>query len=351
MGKMMKAAVLYAPGKLIVEKVDIPRLDEQNNVLIKVKNVGICGSDLDRVMVTGTYSFPTIPGHEFCGEIAEINGENSNLRVGDRVVVAPIIPCGTCDSCVSGNYGQCDDYDYIGSRRDGAMAEYVAVPSRNVLKMPDSVSFAAGAAVEPAAVTLHGMKLITIVPGDSVAVTGCGTIGLFAIQFARIMGATKIIAIDIDDEKLEFACKVGATDCVNSKNLEPEREVRSLTGGAGVAVSIETAGLPMTQEQCFRLCRKKGRILLLGTAHKDVILPPKTFERIIRSELTVKGSWNSFSAPFPGVEWRATLSYAARGQLDIESMITHHVPLDETPDTIRRMKNREFAFNKVVIDI
>ncbi len=351
MTQKMKAAVLHAPGELVVEAVDMPALDAQNDVLVKVRGVGICGSDLDRVMVTGTYSFPTIPGHEFCGEVYSVGPGVKELSPGERVVVAPILSCAKCDSCATGNYGQCDHYDYIGSRRDGAMAEYVAVPSTNILRMPDSVSFSEGAAVEPAAVTLHGMRLIGIEPGDSVVVTGCGTIGLFAIQFARIMGATKIIAIDIDDEKLAFARSIGATDCINSRNEDAEQSVLRLTDGKGAAVSIETAGTAITQEQCFRLCKKNGRVLLLGTAHKDVTLPPATFERIVRYELMVKGSWNSYSAPFPGVEWTAVLDYARTGLLDIASMITHHISLQDTPETIRRMKMHEFAFNKVVINL
>ena len=144
---------------------------------------------------------------------------------------------------------------------------------------------------------------------------------------------------------------MGATDCVNSLARDPVQAVLELTGGAGVAVSVETAGLPLTQEQCLRLCRKNGRVLLLGTAHKDVVLPQATFERIIRCELTVKGSWNSYSAPFPGVEWRAVLDYLKSGLLDIDSMITRRISLSELPDTVAKMKKREFPFHKVVVEI
>jgi len=139
----MKAAVLHAPGDLRMEQVPVPSV-KADYVLMKVKAAGICGSDIDRVMKTGTYHFPTIPGHEFCGEIARTGTGVLNWKPGDRAVAAPIMPCYSCSSCQEGNYGQCDNYNYLGSRTDGGFAEYVAVPESNLIRLPDSISYLKG---------------------------------------------------------------------------------------------------------------------------------------------------------------------------------------------------------------
>ena len=347
----MKAAVLYAPGDLRVESRELPQIKSDQDVRVQVKAVGICGSDLERILTKGTYSFPTIPGHEFCGVVDAIGENVSEFQVGDRVVVAPILPCMKCDSCSFGYYGQCDNYDYLGSRRDGGMAEYVIAPAKNLIKMPNSMSFKEGAVVEPAAVTLHGMIQVGINAGDTVAVLGCGAIGAFAVSFSKILGASFVVATDIDPEKIAGAIKAGADECIDSRNCDSVATLQNMVQNKGFDVVIETAGSSITQEQSLRLAKKKGRVLYLGTAHKDVVLPPKTFECIVRNELWVTGSWNSFSAPFPGREWYAILKYVGDGRLDLKSTISHSISLDELPDFIVRMEKREFFFSKVVIEI
>lgn len=346
----MKAAVLYSPGDFRVENRPVPQIKKDDDVLISVSAVGICGSDIDRIFKTGMYTMPAVPGHEFCGIVKKTGKNVKKFKEGDRVAVAPILPCFKCESCLKGNYGQCDNYDYLGSRRDGAFAEYVVAPERNLVKMAENVDMISGGAIEPACVTLHGMMKTGLSAGDSVAVIGCGAIGLFAIQFAKILGATKIIAVDILQNKLEAAKKAGATDIINSIECDPIKAISELTSG-GVDISVETAGSPITQEQCVRAARKHGVVLLLGTAHKDVVFPPKTFEHIIRNELTLKGTWNSFSSPFPGREWTAVAEYLADERFDIKSFITHVITLDELPQTLLSMKNREFEYNKVVVKI
>lgn len=343
----MKATVLYAPGDLRYEEAPMPPPPGPGQVTVQVQAAGICGSDLDRVMHTGTYHFPCIPGHEFCGVVHAV-GEGVEYQLGDRVVVAPILPCLQCESCQRGDFGLCSDYDYLGSRRDGGFAEYVNAPVQNLVPMPDNVSFVEGAAVEPAAVTLHGIKRIQIQAGDCVVVFGCGTIGLFAIQFAHIMGAGCIIAVDVDDSKLEQAKIAGAAVLINSMQGDPIAAIEKHTKGRLADISVETAGVPATQEQSVRAVRKGGRILFLGTAHRDVVFPPATFERIVRGELTATGSWNSFSAPFPGGEWSTVLQYVNDGRLKIKPFISHVVSLAKLPETIRDMAGRKYSFTKVV---
>ncbi|MDF2614394.1 MAG: gutB 4 [Clostridia bacterium] len=344
----MKAAVLHAPGDLKIEEVKVPDNLKEKEVLVRVKAAGICGSDLDRVMKSGTYKFPTIPGHEFCGEITALGAKAERFKAGDKVVVAPMIPCMQCEFCQSGNFGQCDTYNFLGSRTDGGFAEYVKVPESNLIKMPENVSFVEGAAIEPAAVTLHGMNKVRVNPGDSVAVLGCGAIGLFAVQFAKIMGAGKVIAVDIAEDKLNLAKEVGADLCINARHGDMVETITHLLGSQGVNVAIETAGVMLTQEQCLRIVKKQGRILYLGTAHKDITLPAKSFERIIRNEIMIIGSWNSYSAPFPGIEWQAALDFIKSHRLKVQPIITHTFPLYKAPEVFKDLNERKYSFTKVM---
>ncbi|SDZ90268.1 L-iditol 2-dehydrogenase [Eubacterium aggregans] len=346
----MQAAVLHAPADLRYERVPIPQIDE-NDVLVRVKAAGICGSDLGRVMHSGTYHFPTIPGHEFCGTIDQLGRDVDGFSIGDRVLVVPILPCFQCAHCQSGNYGQCENYNYLGSRTDGGFAEYVKAPVQNIIPLPDNISFEEGAAVEPAAVTLHGMKRIKINPGDSVCILGCGPIGLFAIQFARIMGATQIIAVDLDTERLALAQNLGATDTIEASSVSVIPSVKQLSGGEGVDVTIENAGSNITQVQAISCTKKHGRILYLGTAHKDVVIPPEIFEHIVRNEITITGAWNSYSAPFPGKEWHATLEYLEQKRLDVRSLISHQLPLSDAPEVFKSLDSHQLNAIKIIFQI
>lgn len=345
MTTMMRAAVLHAPGDLRLEEKAMPSAPEPGEALVRVSTAGVCGSDIGRILHTGTYSFPTVPGHEFAGTVEQIgDGDAGGFKKGDRVAVAPILPCFACDNCAQGNYGQCDDYNYLGSRTDGGFAEYVKAPVRNLVRLPGAVSLRHAALIEPACVTLHGMMRLDVRAGDTVMVLGCGAIGLFAVSFAKILGATRIIAVDVDEAKLELAKKAGATILVDSRK-EDACEKRQAD------IVVETAGVAATQTGALRGARKHGQVLYLGTAHRDVVIPPEVFERIVRGELRVTGSWNSFSAPFPGREWRAVVDYIQSGLLDMELFITHCIELNELPEFVRRMDRREFMFNKVLVNI
>lgn len=346
----MTGAVLHKPGDLRIEKVKKPEIEkESKDVIVRVKAAGICGSDPGRVMVTGTYHFPTIPGHEFCGVVEEAGEQASWVKKGMRVLVIPILPCFQCDSCQEGNYGQCDSYNYLGSRTDGGFAEYVKVPERNLIPLPESISFLEGAAVEPAAVTLHGIMRVDVRPGDRVVVLGCGTIGTFAVQLVKILGSTSVIAVDIDDDKLDFARKFGADIVINGMKEPVIEKIQQYTNQKGADIVIETAGTSMTQVQAIEACKKHGQLLYLGTAHRDVVIPPSTFEHIIRREIRITGAWNSYSAPFPGKEWYAVLDYVMSGKLDIRSGITHTFSLHMAPKIIRDMAERKFSYNKVIL--
>lgn len=345
----MRAARLYQPGDLRVEETKLPIL-EKGQVLVKVHMAGICGSDIPRIMSNGTYHFPCTPGHEFSGEIVECEGSVTKFRKGDRVVAAPLMPCMECEMCRQGFYGQCENYDFLGSRRDGGFAEYAAVPQGNLLLLPESVTYREAALIEPAAVTLHGLYKLRLTGKETIAIFGCGAIGLLAVNLAKLLGAREVLAIDIDQEKLDLAQKMGADYTVNSLREDPVGWIWQRLKN-GVHASVETAGTPVTQEQCIRAVRNQGEVLFLGTAHKDVVFPAETFERIVRGEIRTTGSWNSYSAPYPGKEWTEIIRYLKEGELIFEPLITHTFPLERMPEILRDMAERKFPYIKVLFEM
>ncbi|SDN04435.1 galactitol-1-phosphate 5-dehydrogenase [Ensifer sp. YR511] len=344
----MKAAVLHAPGDLRVENVPVPAIGP-NDVLVKVMAAGICGSDIGRVMVAGTYRFPTIPGHEFAGKVESCGANVTSVSVGDRVAVAPLMPCRQCQWCDAGKFHLCDDYDFMGSRSDGAFAQYICAPATNVLKVPETVSFEVAATIEPAAIILHGIHKLDIKLGDAVAVVGCGALGFFALQFAKLSGARPLIAIDVDEEKLALARAVGADLCINPTKQEAQALVREVTKGRGVAVSLECAGSAPGRDLSILVTAKQGTVMLYGTAYGDVTLAEKAFAKIVREELRIEGSWNSYSLPFPGKEWFDIIGLLGEGRLVVEPLITHRAALEEAPAIFKALKERTFGpYHKVL---
>ena len=180
----MKAAVLHGINDLRIEEVEIPRLDE-HDVLVRVSACGVCGSDLPRILTQGTYHFPTIPGHEFGGEVVAIGSCVKQNLLHKNVAVIPLIPCRTCKSCEVGDFAQCENYDFLGSRSDGGFAEYVKVPEENLVIMPDQVKPETAAFLEPISVALHVVSNTGVNFGDDVVVFGLGAIGIFVAQWAK----------------------------------------------------------------------------------------------------------------------------------------------------------------------
>jgi L-iditol 2-dehydrogenase len=345
----MYAAVLRAPGDLRFEQVPVPAHPGPQDVLVKVMAAGICGSDIGRVMVTGTYRFPTIPGHEFAGVVEAIGAEVTSVRPGDRVAVAPLLPCFACDSCRRGNYSLCDSYNFLGSRTDGGFAQYVTAPAQNLVPFPDSIGFEEAATIESAAIVLHGLQKINVRLGDAAAVIGIGALGYFAVRLARLSGARPVIAVDIDDAKLELARQAGADLCINAANADALALIREVTGGRGVDVVLETAGNNAGRELAVGAVRKQGTVVVYGSAHHDVVFKPELFERLLRHEIHIVGSWNSYSVPFPGKEWFDLIRLIEAGELSAKPLISHVYPLSEAPRIFGDIAERRFgAYSKVI---
>ncbi len=255
----MRAVQLFAPGDLRCVEIDRPEIENENEAIVKVKACGVCGSDLMRVMVKGAYRHPITIGHEFSGTVEATGSSQSVLKVGDRVTVMPLVPCGKCDYCRIGQHVLCNDYSYYGSRIDGAMAEYIRVNEDNVMRLPLNVDFESGAMTDPVAVALHAVRKAKLEPGQIAGIYGLGAIGLIATQWLRYSGCSAIYAVDIFDEKLELAERLGADVCINAKKENPPEMIKKISGNRGLDAVIELAGSKISQIQAIESVRKLGQ--------------------------------------------------------------------------------------------
>ncbi len=345
----MKAAVLHAQKDIRVEDIDKPIINE-NEVLIRVKASGVCGSDIPRVLGTASHYFPNVFGHEFSGEVVEIGAKVTCVQTGDKVSVAPLKPCHTCEDCLSGNHALCKKYSFIGSREYGAWAEYVKAPEINVVKLPDTVSYIQGSFLEPITVALHGLFVMDFKPMTRVAITGMGTIGLLTLQCAKIMGAKDITVFDIDDERLQVAKELGATHVINTMTDDISEKVKAYSHGKGFEMVLETAGVPFTEMLCLEIAANKGSVMYIGTPHVDFTIQPKQFEHMNRKELTVRGSWMSYSAPYPGKEWTLGAHYLGTGQIKVEKLIDRVITLEEIWSAFEAIEAKKVS-GKIIIQL
>jgi L-iditol 2-dehydrogenase len=343
----MKAAVLYSENHFVYQDIDIHQC-QKDEVKIKIMAAGICGSDTHKMVSKWKYPLPAIMGHEFSGYIVEKGSDVTNVELGDRVVVIPFLPCHTCEYCTSGEYSLCENHGMLGSKSYGGFAEYVNIKATNVLPIGE-MDFEEAAMIEPLAVALHGVLNIQPRLGDVAAVFGVGTIGMLAIQWLKIAGVKEIIAIDISDEKLAEAKAMGCERTINSFHEDLIEKMNEYTNGLGVDLAFECAGSKVTQEQCLLVTRKKGKIGYLGIAYSDVVLSEQAFENIFRKELTLKGFWNCYSAPFPGEEWTKSIDFILKGRIKLKELITHRFPLQETQKAFDLIINRKEIYGKVLI--
>lgn len=347
MKETMKACVLHGIGDLRVDDVEMPKL-KKGEVLIKIKASGICGSDISRVLTKGTYHFPTIPGHEFSGEIAGISEGVDLELIGKKATVFPLLPCGECSACQVGEYASCSDYNYFGSRCDGGFAEYIAVPLWNVCVAPDSLTYEEIAMTEPAAVAIHTLRQAGIEIGDNVVIFGAGPIGLMLANWARAWGADKVILVDIDKSKIAFAKEQGFDYVINSLETDPVEKIYELTGGRGADLSIEGAGVSITLEQCLKATRAFGKVVAMGNPAGDMVLSQKGYWELMRKQLTLTGTWNSSYVDLPKNDWLLALRAMETGKINVKPFVTHRVTLDEGIEPFKMMQARETFFNKVM---
>ena len=345
----MKAAVLYGNEDIRYDDWETPVV-KPGTVKVHVRATGICGSDVPRVLHNGAHFYPVVLGHEFSGDVVEVGQGVAGIQVGDTVSGAPLVPCMQCDDCQRGNFALCKHYSFIGSREQGSFAEYVVMPARNAVKYDPAIPYEQAAMFEPSTVALHGLFQADYRGGQTVAVLGCGTIGIFTAQWAKIMGAKKLVVFDIDDGRLALAKRMGATDTVNTLAPDYLEKAMALTGGAGFEAVFETAGSPVTMRMAFALAANKASVCFIGTPHTDLTFTPKEWENMNRKEFKLTGSWMSYSAPFPGREWALTAHYFATGQLQFDpAFIYRTYPLSQAAEAFALYRNPAQVHGKIML--
>jgi L-iditol 2-dehydrogenase len=281
--------------------------------------------------------------------VTAVGGDADPGLEGRNVSVVPLVPDHACAQCLAGRYSACVAYSFIGSRRPGTLAERVAIPAVNALPLPHDVPFESAALIEPASVARHMLGLGGMEAGMSAAVLGAGSIGLMLVQWLRLLGAALIVAIDVSDANLAAARELGAHVALNPDGGTADDEVRRRTGD-GVDVVLEASGSPAALESVVRLGRPRGRVVLGGNQPADAALPMGFVEAVMRRELTLAGSFMSYSAPWPGPEWTESLHAVVSGGLDMPAMISHRAPLAEAPAIFDAIAGHRLPHRKVVFD-
>ncbi len=343
----MKALLLTAPSKL--ELVDFP--DPQpapDEVLIRVRACGICGSDVHGWDgSSGRRRTPLIMGHEAAGEVVRTGPEVTQWAPGDRVTFDSTISCGTCRYCRAGQVNLCENRRVVGVspaeyKQHGAFAEFVTLPARILYALPDTLPFEQAAMVEPVSIAVHAVQRTKIAAGSTAVVIGSGMIGLLVIQALRWAGATRVIAVDLADNRLALAKKLGATDTLNSAHVDVVGEVAKLTDGLGADVAFEVAGFTPTLNLALGVLKRGGHCVLVGN------LSPRTqdfpLQAVVTKELTLTGSCASAG------EYPLCLDLIARGVIDVKPMIETIAPLEEGASWFSRLSARDGGkYMKVIL--
>jgi L-iditol 2-dehydrogenase/galactitol-1-phosphate 5-dehydrogenase len=343
----MKALVLHQDKVLKYQDIEMPRLTD-GDVLIKVSGCGICGSDLGRGFGGKAYHYPLVMGHEFAG-IVESAFPGSRYAAGDRVVAFPLLPCKKCEACRTGDYAQCSHYDYFGSRRDGAFAEYIAVPEENLFRVPGHVDLLHATMTEPATVALHGVRRLQDPLGATAAVYGCGPVGNLCAQWLRIAGCQTVIVVDLDPVKLEIARQMGFT-AINSLQCNAVEKIHELTGGQGAHLAIEAVGLPDTFLDAVRSVGRMGQVVFMGNIRGTFEMGEKDCSALLRKEIRIYGTWNSKIVPAGTDDWSTTLKMMDR-ELIVAPLISHTPHLSEGEQVFNDIINKRITYNKIIFHL
>lgn len=351
-GKRMKAYVLHGPNDIRYEEVSVPS-PAAGEVLIEVKATGVCGSDIPRIYQTGAHKHPLIPGHEFSGIVAGLGKGVEEKWLGKRVGIFPLIPCGKCGPCQNKQYEMCRSYDYVGSRRDGAYAEYVTVPADNLIELPDNVSFEAAAMLEPMAVAVHAMRRVSIKAEDTVIICGVGTIGTLLLMFLMDTGLKSILVIGNKDSQKQNVLRIGLDEnCYcDSKTSDVNAWIMEKTNGKGADVFFECVGRNETITQAVDLTAPAGQICLVGNPYSDMELDKQVYWKILRNQIRMTGTWNSSFTGDMDDDWHYVLDRLALGTVAPEQLISHRFSIDEIEKGFYIMRDKIEDYVKIMMVI
>jgi L-iditol 2-dehydrogenase len=342
----MKALVHTEPYRFEMKEYEVPSITD-HEVLVRVKAVGICGSDVHGMSgKTGRRKPPIVMGHEASGVIVKKGKNVQDFELEDRVTFDSTVYCNNCSFCFSGRANLCDNRKVLGVscdeyKMDGAMADYAVVPSWILTKLPNNMTFHQAAMVEPVSIAYHGVERAGIVLNDLVAVVGSGMIGLLVIQVARLTGCSAIAAIDIDDRKLEKAKELGADILINSSREDPQEALQRHTGRREVDVSLEAVGLSASVGTAISVVRKGGTVVLIGNLAPEVSLP---LQIVVTREIDVKGSAAS-NRDFP-----VCVDLISSGRIDVDTLISRVAPLGEGPSWFHTLHEGKEPLFKVILE-
>jgi 2-desacetyl-2-hydroxyethyl bacteriochlorophyllide A dehydrogenase len=318
----MRALRLVQVGQpLQMQDVPLPTIGRRD-ALVRIRAAGICHSDVHyRAGVSPVRAPPVTLGHEIAGVIEEVGAEVTKVQAGDRVCLHYLVTCGDCSYCGGGREQFCVQGKMLGKHLDGGYAEYIAVPARNAIPLPDEIPFEHGAVLMcSSATSYHALRKARLKAGEVVAIFGTGGLGMSAVQLAKAFGALDVYAVDINAQKLQLAATHGAT-AINASACDPVAEIRRLTGGRGVDVALELIGLPQTMQQAVQSLAPFGRAVIVGIAPEP--LPLDTYRQLIGKEAEVIGSNDHLLQELPTL-----IEFARRGVLDLSEVVTRTVPLD-----------------------
>jgi L-iditol 2-dehydrogenase len=344
----MKALMFDAPWAMPYRDVPDPQA-RAGHAIVRVKAVGICGSDVHGFTgSTGRRTPGIIMGHEFAGQIESLDESGLSgtgagdleFQIGDRVAINPLITCGQCEPCRNGLENICERRKGIGWSVDGAYAELVSVPLRNLRRVPNSLDWPRAALIEPLAVAMRAANLTPLTLGATVVVLGAGTIGLLTLLALKRKGAGKVIVTDPQAHRLELAFKFGADLTINSKDVDAVQAVRDLTNGRGADAVVEAVGITATVEHSIRMARNGGAITWIGNSAPRVELP---MQEVVTRELRIQGSYGF------GNEFDRALEMLASNSLDIQPLIEMTAPLEQGEEIITGLAKGSIQALKVVL--
>lgn len=383
----MKAWVLHGINDIRYETREKP-VPGTGQVLVAVRAAGICGSDVPRIYKTGAHVHPLVPGHEFSGMVEETGPGVDTGWLGKRVGVYPLIPCGCCGPCLAGLYEMCRNYGYLGSRRDGGFAEYAVVPAANLITMPDGVSFAEAAMLEPMAVAVHAMRRVLPeeasaeavsaaqkstfraegVPASGtedyekiITVCGLGTIGLLLVTLllereksggkSGDMGS-RLLVIGNKEFQRQKILELGlpAEAYCDSRRCDAGRWILERTGGRGADVIFECVGRNETVRQAADSAAPAGKICLVGNPASDMTLERDVYWKILRNQLTLTGTWNSSFACDAADDWHYALERLSGRKLTPGQFISHRFPMDELEKGLHIMRDKAEDYVKIMVE-
>ena len=333
----MRAVTLTQPGEAAITSIAEPRAEE-GKLLLQVRMIGLCGSDLNSFrgknpMVT----FPRIPGHEIAATVVE---GNATLAAGVNVTMSPYTSCGRCPSCLRGRANACQFNETLGVQRDGALTEYIVMPAEKLYSA--NLPLRELCLVEPLTVGFHAASRGRIVPGDMVAVFGCGGVGLGAIAASHFRGA-RTIGIDMDKGKLAIARKAGAADVIDTSREPLHERLAELTDGRGPDVVIEAVGLPQTFRAAVEEVAFTGRVVYIGYAKEPVAYETRLF---VQKELDILGSRNATPEDFHQV-----IRMLEGGSFPVEDAVSVIVPMEEVPSVLRAWSESPSSYTKIMVRV